>query len=81
MVLGYEASDGIKSFLFYFLVIYMARAGETGLSWMALLSLYVLILFSLLCCVLFVYVPSFSFLLLGRPALTSPTLLSLMAVV
>ena len=45
MVIGYDASGVIKSFLFfYFLVIYMARAGETGLSWIDLLSLYVLVL-------------------------------------
>lgn len=56
MVIGYDASGGIKSFLFfYFLVIYMTRAGETGLSCMTLLSLYVLILFLFLCRVLFAY--------------------------
>lgn len=45
MVIGYDASDGIKSFLFFsFLVIYMTRAGETCLSWATFLSLYVLIL-------------------------------------
>ena len=35
----------------------MTRAGETGLPWTALFSLYVLILSLLLCCVLFDYVP------------------------
>ena len=82
MVIGYDASGGIKSFLFfYFLVIYMTRAGETGLSWMTLLSLYVLILFlffvprSVCLCLMLAFFFSF-FSLLGRPALMSPTLLS-----
>lgn len=56
----------VSKVFFSSLVIYMTRAGETGLSWIAMFSLYVFYSSLLLCRVLFVYVSSVSFYLADR---------------